>query len=257
MIMPLFGKRFSIVIASLGLAGLLVLLGGCGDSQPETTAGTNLDIGQDSSPLDSQNSNDSSNSNSSSNNPTSSATDSGSTGSSNASNPDGSGKSVGSPEVVTPQNDTPQQKPKIKFQAIHGSQEGDFDIYITNESNQELTECLLLMFDNEIIIPVATTMKPGETAICGIGGEIPDSIHFSSDQLKDVEFSIPEEVPDTIDTAGFKWAQQENTDSAAAAPSDSPNTAPDRAPSKAPDRAPGKAPKKPPALDGDNDKDKR
>lgn len=103
-----------------------------------------------------------------------------------------------------------KKKPVLKVQVVKGQQEGDIDIYVTNMTDANITNCKVELFDG-VKIDV-DDMKPGQGAMCAIGGEIPKTINFVSDQFASFEFTLPAKPEEKIDMSDFKWADQDDGD---------------------------------------------
>jgi len=86
-----------------------------------------------------------------------------------------------------------------------GKEPEELDFYITNVSDDDFTKFTLGFFEGETI-EVAKVIRPGENAMCGIGGEIGDTMTFQSDQFPVFRFEIPDTPLDSIDTSTWKLA---------------------------------------------------
>lgn len=99
----------------------------------------------------------------------------------------------------------PESAPPLTVHVVNSEAAGDLDIYVVNATGANITNCTMLLF-NEFEMDVSPLMKPGQAGICALGGEIPKSVVFKSDQFDAFEFLLPEKPLDEIDISQFDWA---------------------------------------------------
>lgn len=114
--------------------------------------------------------------------------------------------------------DQPATPRYLKIQVVQGPEKGDLDVYVTNTWDKEITGCVFLPFEG-IEIPLPKLIKPGQVAMCGLGGEIPENVTFQSDQFKDFQCEFPEPLED-LDVSKLDWAELDATASTTASDDD-------------------------------------
>ena len=120
------------------------------------------------------------------------------------------GASTETKESTQPQ-DEPKAPAPLMVQVVQSDDKGDLDIYVTNQMDQDITNCIVILFE-EVEFRVSTEMKPGQVAIFVVIDEIPKSVTFKSDQFSEFTFELPQEPLEFLDDSQFDWAEVETTD---------------------------------------------
>lgn len=100
------------------------------------------------------------------------------------------------------------------FQAERGEGIGDVIIYVTNASDEELTNCMLTAgTERATAMTFSPRMKPGQVAMTGVSANV-EKVYYGCDKYKDVVYEVPSvrDPSGSIDTANFDWAERPQFD---------------------------------------------
>lgn len=97
----------------------------------------------------------------------------------------------------------------FRFEPVRGENPGEVVVFVTNTMpDVTLEDCrLAISEDDGKGLLFSTRMKPGETARTGVTTGVGSKVYYWCEGQKRVAYTIPVDIPDSIDESQFQWAE--------------------------------------------------